>query len=167
MQAQLEHLIGERLAAGTLQLPVLPRAAQEALRATSNPRAGAAHLADIIERDQSLAAHLLRIANSPMYAGSTKSVSVRHAIVRLGLAIVAEITMIVAVKSPAFRAPGWETEIGDLFEHAFATGILAKAIAKMKGLSAEEAFLAGLLHDLGRRDRRDRTSKRIRVPCPR
>jgi putative nucleotidyltransferase with HDIG domain len=150
VQARLKAWVLERLAAGSLALPVLPRAAQEAYLAASDARTDASRLAALIERDQSICAHLLRIANSPMYAQAQRISSVRQAVVRLGLTVVAEIAMSVALKSPAFCVPGWETELSTLFSHAFATGIFAKQIARLKGLNPEECFLAGLLHDLGR-----------------
>ncbi len=150
MEAQLRDWVGERLSNGNLDVPVLPTVAHEAMRAAADPSVDARRLAEIAERDQTIAAHLLRVANSPMYAPNGSIVSIKQAMLRLGARIVGEIAMIVAVKAPVLRAPGWESEIRDIFGHAIATALFAKEVARAKRWSVEEAFLAGLVHDLGR-----------------
>ena len=61
-----EMLVGE-IEADRLELPVLPETAAAVMEAVRDENTGARRLADIIERDQSLAAHLLRVANSAAF----------------------------------------------------------------------------------------------------
>jgi putative nucleotidyltransferase with HDIG domain len=71
-------------------------------------------------------------------------------VTRLGTRAVREIALMIAVKTRAFQAKGFEPEIKSLFRHCLATALYAQEIARICRLSVEEAFLAGLLHDVGR-----------------
>jgi putative nucleotidyltransferase with HDIG domain len=49
-----------------------------------------------------------------------------------------------------FRVRGFETELSGVFRHCLATAHFAQEIARLKRWNVEEAFLAGLMHDIGR-----------------
>jgi len=140
----------DRIARNVLELPVLPEAAAEVVAATGRPDFDVRVVAEVIRRDQAMAAHLLRIANSPLYLPRVKIVSLQQALTRLGTRAVREIALMIAVKTRAFQAKGFEPEIKSLFRHCLATALYAQEIARICRLSVEEAFLAGLLHDVGR-----------------
>ena len=140
----------ERIEAKTLELPILPAIAAEVMRATSDESADARRLAELIRRDQSMAAHLLRIANSPVYAGAMRLTSLQQACSRLGMDAIRNIAMVISCQTRVFRAPGYETDVRDLFQHSLAAALFAQEIARIRRWNVEEAFLAGLLHDLGR-----------------
>jgi putative nucleotidyltransferase with HDIG domain len=134
---------------GRLELPLLPEVCAEILAQrddTYEPR----RLADLIRRDQSLAGHLLRIANSALYLPQVPIVSLQQAISRLGFLAIRQITLLIAVQGRAFSVPGHEASVRALFQHALATALCAQEIARLRRLSVDEAFLCGLLHDLGR-----------------
>lgn len=140
----------DRIDRDALDLPVLPEAAAEVVAATGRQDFDVRTVADVIRRDQAMAAHLLRIANSPLYLPRVKIVSLQQALTRLGTRAVREIALMIAVKTRAFQAKGFEPEIKSLFRHCLATALYAQEIARTCRLSVEEAFLAGLLHDVGR-----------------
>lgn len=142
--------IVQRLADRTLEIPVLPHVAQQAMAASADESYDARRLADIIHRDQAMATHILRVANSPLYMPCTPIVSLRQAISRLGMKVISQIAMIVTCQAPAFRVAGYESQVRDLYQHSLASGILAQEIARRRRWNVEEAFLCGLLHDLGR-----------------
>jgi putative nucleotidyltransferase with HDIG domain len=144
---RLETTLIEHLAA---EVPVLPGVAQEAMSVASSPDADVRRLAALIEGDQSLAAHLLRTANSALYRPRGPIVSIHQAIVWLGLQALKEITMIVVCRARIFDVPGWESDLADLYEHSLATAMVAREVARIRRSNVEEAFLGGLLHDLGR-----------------
>lgn len=135
---------------GRLELPLLPEVCAEILAQQDDcePR----RLADLIRRDQSLAGHLLRIANSPLYLPQVPIVSLQQAITRLGLLAIRQMALLIAVQGRAFpiSGPGQEAGVRALFQHALATALCAQEIARLRRLSVDEAFLCGLLHDLGR-----------------
>ena len=55
----------------------------------------------------------------------------------------------IATRTRAFRVDGHEDEMRALFAHAFATALYAQEVARARRLGVEEAFLAGLFHDVG------------------
>jgi len=145
----LEILI-ERLDSGELELPVIPEAAAEVLEACRDDENGARQVAEIMQRDPSLAGHALRLSNSAAYGGTTPIVSLSQAISRLGLSTVSEITLAVALKGRVFSVPRFDAQIRVLWVHSAGAGIWAREIARMRRRNVEGAFLCGLLHDVGR-----------------
>jgi len=142
-------LLAERLESGALSLPLLPDVAREVALATSDPDADASRIAPLLRRDQALAGHVLRVANSPMYRPASPIVSLEQALARLGMDAVRRIAFAVACEAGVFRVPGREKEVRALFAHALAAAAFAQEIARARRWNVEEAFLAGLLHDVG------------------
>ncbi len=107
----------------------------------------------LIVDDQSLSSTILRIANSVTYFGLVETTTVRAAIVRLGMA---EIMRIVCadINNTLFSSndPQIDTIMKKLWQHsvgcAYAAGILANNIGY--SVKREEAFSAGLFHDIGK-----------------
>ncbi|MFO7712830.1 HDOD domain-containing protein [Desulfosarcina sp.] len=112
---------------------------------------------DVIEKmitcDPSLTSQVLRIANSAFYKGLQKAATVRTAIVRLGSREIANIAILVTQKRQ-FRSkdPFINHLMQDLWRHSVGCAISAQWIANRCGLKAkaQEAFTAGLLHDMGK-----------------
>ncbi|HEX7672011.1 MAG TPA: HDOD domain-containing protein, partial [Polyangiaceae bacterium] len=149
----LRRLVGaleERVEKGALDLPVLADAAQRVMQLALDESTDAQTLAEIIERDMALSSHLLRVTNSPLYRGRSPIVSLQHAVSRLGMRQVRGIALAIVCESRVFKVHGYEKELRDLFRHSLATAHFAEELARMKGFDLEEAFLAGLLHDIGR-----------------
>lgn len=134
---------------GLLELPVLPAVASEVLGLVDREDADARTLADLVQRDPSLAAHVLRVANSPLYAPNEPIVSLTQAIGRLGLRTLREIAVSVAVRGAVFKVEGHEARVEELWSHAQATAAVAREIARARRANVEAAFLSGLLHDIG------------------
>lgn len=141
--------IADWLSSGKLELPILPEASTALISMTANEDYRLQDLVDVIQRDPALAAHLLRIANSSLYAPRYPFVSLRQAIGRLGVTELRRVAVTIACQTQVFRVPGWETELHELFVHCLATALYATDIAKLVHLDEEPAFLGGLLHDVG------------------
>jgi len=137
------------LSKGKLQLPVMPEASALLLSMTSNDDCTIQELSDVVQRDPLLAAHLLRIANSALYAPSYPASSLPLAIARLGILELRRVAITIACQSRVFRLRGWEAEIDELFVHSLTTALYASEIAKLVRAGDDEAFLGGLLHDVG------------------
>lgn len=143
-QAVLEHVASERL-----ELPLLPGGAVAITRATQDYDTDARKLADVIQRDAAIAAHVLRIANSPLYRPSSPIVSLQQAVARLGMGRIRDIAMIIACQVGVFRVPGFDAEMRRLFTHALLTSLYASEIARSRRQNVEQSFLCGLLHNVG------------------
>lgn len=139
-----------RLERGELELPLLPRVAQEVLAETEREDGEPRRLAELIRRDAAMAAHVLRVANSPLYLPPTPIVSLQQAISRLGMAAMRRIALMVACQARVFRVAGYDAAMRSLFQHSLAAAAFAQEIARLRRSNVEEAFLCGLLHDVGR-----------------
>jgi HD-like signal output (HDOD) protein len=109
-------------------------------------------LADWIEKDAVLAGNVLRIVNSAAYGRSASISSVRQAIAILGTVKLRNIilAMQVARMMTQLKLPkGWsDTRFN---QHAIATALMADLLAQYLPVDyAEGAFIAGLMHDLGK-----------------
>ena len=140
----------ERLATGKLDLPMLPDVAMDTLRLCQSETADAAQLSAILHKDQSMASHLLRIANSPLYAAATPIVSLQQAVGRLGLRMLSEIVVSIATGARVFKVAGHEKTMRGLWRHSVIAGAFAKEVARSRRRNVEGAFLCGLLHDVGK-----------------
>src|SRR5262245_44187273 len=107
-------------------------------------------LAALLLHDQAIAAHVLRVANSPFYRPRVPLVSLQQAISRLGLASLRDIVITVSVQSRIFNVPSYATEARALWQHAVYTAAYAREIARRCRRNVEGAFLGGLLHDLSK-----------------
>ncbi len=109
-------------------------------------------LSDLIEKDTVLAGNILKVVNSALYGRRGEVNSVRHAVALLGVnklrntVLGMSITRMWArVKTPG----GWSTK--DFNLHSVAVAVLSDLLAQRTGVRYPEgAFIAGLLHDLGR-----------------
>lgn len=150
MPEQVEQALVERIDKDRIDLPVFPQVAGWVMALVSDPSADAARLSTLIHQDQALAAHLLRIANSPAYMPRTPIASLQHAVAMLGVNQLSEIAVTISLKNGAFTTPGYEADIRKLWRHALASGAYAKEIARMRRYNVESAYLCGLLHAVGK-----------------
>lgn len=146
----LADALTDAIRADTLDLPLLPEVAQRVLALATSEGASMAAIADVLHRDPSMAAHVLSVANSPLYAPRVPIVSLTQAVSRLGARQIRDIALVVSCKSRVFQVRGWEREVRGLFRHSVATAVFAQEAARRLRANVEEAFLAGLLHDVGR-----------------
>ena len=147
---QLEQALVQKIKTGDIELPLLPQAASQVMALASDPSADAAKLSALIHQDQALAAHVLRIANSPAYMPRSPVVSLQHAVAMLGITLLSEIAFTASLKTDAFKVPGYEEDVKQLWRHSLASGAFAKEVARMRRVNVESAYLCGLLHAIGK-----------------
>jgi putative nucleotidyltransferase with HDIG domain len=147
---QLEQTLIQKIKTVDIELPLLPQAASKVMALASDPNADAAKLSALIHQDQALAAHVLKIANSPAYMPRSPVVSLQHAVAMLGITLLSEIAFTASLKVGAFQVPGYEDEVKQLWRHSLATGAFAKEVARAKRMNVESAYLCGLLHEIGK-----------------
>ena len=147
---QMEAALSERIEKGKIELPLLPQVAGQVMAMANDPSADAARLSALIHQDQSLAAHVLRIANSPAYMPRSPIVSLQHAVAMLGVNLLSEIALTVSLKNSALKVPGFDADVKQLWRHALASGVYAKEVARLRRFNVESAYLCGLLHTIGK-----------------
>ena len=112
MPEQVEQALIERIDKDKIELPVLPQVAGRVMALANDPSADAARLSALIHQDQALAAHVLKIANSPAYMPRTPIMSLQHAVAMLGVNQLSEIAVTISLKSAAVKIPGHEAVVG-------------------------------------------------------
>jgi len=133
-------------------VPSMPSVVVELRKYLNDPDVSFDKLAQMIEYDPGLTANVLQLANSA-YFGWTRTIkTVKQAISRLGTNRIFQMVLCMSV-APIVRKPikGYETDGEGLWHHSIATAICAEQLAIALGLTdLEEAFTAGLLHDVGK-----------------
>jgi len=126
-------------------LPVFPVAAQRALEVILRPYWNVSELAAIAGSDQTLAANLVRAANSCEFAPVKPIETIPQAITYIGSDRTSRILYAAAVQ-PLFNSPSRR----DLWHHSVASAGVAGHLAEVsRALDPQKAFLAGLVHDVG------------------
>ena len=138
------------LAQRVRELPALPKAALDALAALRDDVSSAQQCGELIARDQALVARVLRLANSAFYGVPGRVASVGDAVHLLGRRTLGSL-LTVATVSQQFNANACASfSFPGFWRHALATALAARALAGARDADAEQAFTAGLLHDIGR-----------------
>jgi putative nucleotidyltransferase with HDIG domain len=137
------------------KLPSLSAVVSEFLRLCREEFVSARDFEKVIAKDQALVARLLRVANSGMYGKSRSIRSIAEAVVLVGLATMTRIVYAVSAEGlTRNRLVNYAYEPSRGFwMHTTAVGLTARAVADAvpdRRMHPEEAFVAGLLHDVGK-----------------
>jgi len=112
--------------------------------------ASAGQIGDVIMRDPSLAARVLKLVNSSYYALPTKVDTVSRAITVIGMHELSSLVYSLCAVQSFSRISSNVTNMNTFWRHGVYCGLAAKAIAaRSRCLNTERLFLAGLLHDIG------------------
>lgn len=148
--SELIPRLREAIEAGDLTIPVMPETAIRVREAAEDPNTTGRDIARILEADPALAARVLRLANSALYAGRTEIKDLTHAIVRLGSSTVVSL-VVGAAGQEVFRSNA--PEAAAILHDAWTRSIYAAAIASLLSdrfyIPREEGLIAGLLHAAG------------------
>ena len=132
-------------------LAPLPGVARRVIQVTDGDRFSANDLAGVLATDAALTAKLLRLGNSAFYGYARRITTVRDAVILLGFR---EVRATAIATSIMDLFPGVETgpfSVDLFWGHSVAAGVMAEVLAKETGYAKpEEAFTAGVLHDIGR-----------------
>lgn len=129
-------------------LPAMPHIAAQVMQALAKPNSTPWEIHDLIVKDQSLAARVLKVANSPYYGASRSVSTIKQAIIFMGFDSIASLVMTAVMKDMIAKD---SQEGKHLWKHSICCAVAAKYIGGVLGFQRlEEAFLAGLMHDIGK-----------------
>lgn len=131
------------------ELLSLPQTLAEVLRIVKDEHSSAQDLADVLLKDPALTAKILRIVNSPFYGVRREISSMQHAVVTLGTRQVTAVALSASIYNLASR---WDSSVDRVrfWRHSLEVAIASRLIAERCGYQhTEEAFISGLLHDIG------------------
>ena len=134
------------------KLPSLPHVLIKLLNACQQDTACFDTLAEIITKDAALSAKVLSVANSPVYGKSHQLTSLKQILLFLGLDTIKSIAITASVQQFFSRYSKEKSRfLKGFWEHTLYTALVAKSLAKLTSYhNPEEAYLAGLLHDIGK-----------------
>ncbi|MGM0574779.1 MAG: HDOD domain-containing protein [Myxococcota bacterium] len=137
-----------QLLGSTDALPSCPRIYSELVAALRDPDVSLDELGAIVEQDVAMTAKIFQIVNSAFFGTVRRVSSVRQAVTFLGTRMLRNLVLSVEVFrafEPAPDVPGFS--IGSLQRHALRTGRVASRLVARR--DADDAFMAGMLHDAG------------------
>ncbi|MGM0608706.1 MAG: HDOD domain-containing protein [Candidatus Muiribacteriota bacterium] len=130
-------------------LNMLPVVVSKLLEVTSNPKSSVDDVSKIVSSDFTLSANVLKIVNSPFYGFPRKITTISEALVILGFTDIRNIALSLTIFDK-LGSKG-KMDVNKFWEHSLGVGIGAKILAqKIKYVKPEEAFICGLIHDIGK-----------------
>ena len=134
----------------------LPAISLQVLNLVAEPDLSLSQLSRVVSQDPAFSAAILKVANSPAYMGAQETQTLRDAVARLGLTEVGRVAGMVSARSlfqPQVRSEF--AVFGSRWNDIFAESVAAARGAawlcmRVKRARSDHAFLAGILHDLGR-----------------
>ncbi len=141
----------EKLLREINEISTLPHIVSRVMQAAHNPASSASDLMKIVETDAALSTRVLKCVNSAAYGLRNRITNLQHAISYMGFKQVVNLAVSAAV-CDIFQG---DTKVGPysrmgLWRHVVSVAVVSRMIAiRQKMQNFEEAFLAGLLHDIG------------------
>lgn len=144
-----QAIVNQALAQVT-RIATLPEITTKIMAVVDDPESTAEDLEALVSKDPILTARVLKVVNSSFYGVPGKVSSIQQAIVLLGLSGLKNIA-IAASLAKLFRGGSLHADFSaqDLWRHSAAVAAAARVIAAATGDDPNEAFLVGLLHDVG------------------
>ena len=132
------------------EISSLPEVTTRIVEVVENPKSTAQDMHEIVKHDPALAAKILKVVNSAFYGLPSQIASLDRAIVMLGLSAVKNIALAASL-SRLFRPGSISNRFAsrDLWTHCVAVGVCTRLLAQVSFGHVEEAFVAGLVHDMG------------------
>lgn len=131
------------------ELPSLPRAALKVVSLIQDPEVDLPTLGKAIELDPALASRLVRLSNSSLFGLSREISSVRQAMVILGLRTVKMAALSFTLLPAIPTSKQDERTLAACWRRLLTNAMACRLLAKLFAIDQEEAFLAGLLQDIG------------------
>jgi len=130
-----------------------PKVFQDILACLQQPTASVAEATQIIGRDAAMTANLIRLANSAFFRSRQPVTTATRAIACLGLDTLGALVLGHSLFKSGIATGMTGRSLEGLWQHSLDTAVAARTVAVCEKLSparAEEAFLAGMLHDVGK-----------------
>lgn len=129
-------------------VPPFPAVAQRLLGLVSQEDIDIKKIGDLIKMDASFSVEVLRFANSALFGVRRDVKTIAQAVMMVGLDRLKTMATLVAMNRMV-RASVRVDALRRVWIHSLATALIADELAKVSGVSREEAYTAGLLHNVG------------------
>jgi putative nucleotidyltransferase with HDIG domain len=137
-----------------LSIPTIPAVVQRINQMLQDPEAGVREIALVVAEDAPLAAKVLKIANSAYYGLREKCMSTQHAAAILGVRVLKNVVTQASVMNQYAGMDDGGIDLDGLWRHSVLAAqscqYLAKRCRGKLGITPDEFYVCGLLHDLGK-----------------
>jgi HD-like signal output (HDOD) protein len=130
-------------------LPPLPEVVVELISMLGTDAIHGGEIARLVARDPALASAMLKLANSSFFGLTGRISNIQDAITLIGVKAVSNMLLVLGVRN-ALRPESRVFDTYGFWMHALGTAVAARALTRSHPVSRDQAFLAGLLHDLGK-----------------
>ena len=135
-----------RMVGRLMALPVRPEIHSQVVHCLRDPNVTNEAVAELIERDMAMVAKMLQVANSGFFGAQRRITRLSEAVGFLGFRMIENLAFSLAVFDTGRKVRG--IDVGALQRHALHTGLIARELVA-ETRNADDAFLAGVLHDIG------------------
>ncbi|SHJ19193.1 HDIG domain-containing protein [Malonomonas rubra DSM 5091] len=141
----------ETLLRGKIELASLPDVYAQIVEVMNSPRSSASDLAEMVSKDTSLSSRMLKLVNSAFYGFPSRIDSIARAVTLIGTSELTTMALGISVVNAFKDIPSNLMSMEGFWRHSIACGVFARLLAGHKvGVSSEQMFIGGLLHDIGR-----------------
>ena len=150
--AQIKESVLKDLHSNRLQLPTLPEVALHIRDALQDENVEVGKIAKVVTTDPAICTKLLQVVNSPLYRSNRPVDNIKTAITRLGYVQVKNLVCSLAMKQ-MYQSTNKTANmlLHECWDHSARVAAIASVMANgLKGLSKDQAILAGLVHDIGK-----------------
>ena len=146
----VENLLVSHFDGHDLSLPPLMHVAESVLPRLRDTNADLGQVVSDLSSDQVIATAILRMANSPLYRGLNKITAIRPAVSRLGFKALRTLLIHESMRAVMFGRKGGANELARMvWRQSLASACIMRGLSKFTAVDEEQAFLTGLLHDIG------------------
>lgn len=140
-----------QLIANTDAVPPLPVVVGRMLQVADNPSSNAMDLANIIAEDTALTARVLKLVNSSFYGFSREISTVTESVILLGFEAITNLVIGMTITSLMAVGQSRVLDRQRFWQHSLGAAASARILSRLVGYpNSEEAFIAGLMHDIGK-----------------
>ncbi|MEA1981897.1 MAG: HDOD domain-containing protein [candidate division Zixibacteria bacterium] len=131
------------------ELSSLPQTLTQVIKVVKDESSSVSDLAEVLIHDPALVTKILRVVNSPFYGATREVTTISQAVMTLGMRAVSALALSTSIYNIAGK---WDTSIDRIrfWRHSLEVAVASRDIAEaIKYECPEEAFIAGLIHDIG------------------
>ena len=147
-----KEIIKTRILSKLADIKSFPQFVLETMKKLNDPSSSAVDVAKSLSRDEGLVLRVLKLANSSAYGMTRKITSISEAISLLGYKSISNIILAAEVYSSMDKGlSGYALDRGELWRHSLMVAYASRHLAQVtKKVNTEDAYVGGLLHDIGK-----------------
>ena len=132
-------------------LPVLPEIARKIIALADSPDPDIAKISELIQKDPLITVKILKLINSGYYTLRKEVISVRQAVILLGLQQVRNLVVTMVTVNHFEEKPNFRIKLLDFWNHSLGVATIAQSLGQRFGYKdTGDLYLCALLHDIGK-----------------